>query len=159
MQGLEEFIPTEKKATYINQLSKVGFDTIDFGSFVSAKAIPQLRDTADVLQRLDLSATQTRLLAIVANARGAADGHRAGLGLRDGGAARSFPPQAGAGAAPAIDNRCGGFARFGGGQEAAGAKTDAGRGRTGADRTGTDGVIHSPCGHDRMIVFKLVAAR
>ncbi len=71
MQGLEEFIPTEKKATYINQLLKVGFDTIDFGSFVSAHAIPQLRDTVEVLKRLDLSTTPTKLLAIVANTRGA----------------------------------------------------------------------------------------
>lgn len=71
MQGVEEFIPTEKKATYINQLLKVGFDTIDFGSFVSPKAIPQMRDTADVLRQLDLSNTKTKLLAIVANTRGA----------------------------------------------------------------------------------------
>src|SRR5579864_1009642 len=71
MQGLEEFIPTEKKASYINQLLKVGFDTIDFGSFVSPRAIPQLRDTAEVLQRLDLSSTRSKLLAIVANSRGA----------------------------------------------------------------------------------------
>jgi hydroxymethylglutaryl-CoA lyase len=71
MQGLNEFIPTDKKAAYINQLLRVGFDTIDFGSFVSAKAIPQLRDTVDVLKRLDLSATQSKLLAIVANTRGA----------------------------------------------------------------------------------------
>jgi len=73
MQGLEEFIPTEKKAAYINQLLKVGFDTIDFGSFVSPKAIPQLRDTADVLKQLDLSHTKSKLLAIVANTRGAQD--------------------------------------------------------------------------------------
>lgn len=71
MQGLEEFIPTDKKAAYINQLLKVGFDTIDFGSFVSPQAIPQLRDTAEVLDRLDLSTTKTKLLAIVANTRGA----------------------------------------------------------------------------------------
>src|SRR5579859_3039370 len=71
MQGLEEFIPTEQKAAYINQLLKVGFDTIDFGSFVSPKAIPQLRDTAEVLQQLDLSSTRSKLLAIVANIRGA----------------------------------------------------------------------------------------
>ncbi len=71
MQGLEEFIPTEKKAAYINQLLKVGFDTIDFGSFVSPKAIPQLRDTAEVLSRLDVSTTKSKLLAIVANTRGA----------------------------------------------------------------------------------------
>ena len=73
MQGLKEFIPTDKKAAYINQLLKVGFDTIDFGSFVSPKAIPQMRDTADVLRQLDLSATKSKLLAIVANQRGAND--------------------------------------------------------------------------------------
>ena len=73
MQGLQEFIPTDLKAEYINQLLKVGFDTIDFGSFVSPKAIPQLRDTADVLSQLDLSATSSKLLAIVANHRGAED--------------------------------------------------------------------------------------
>ncbi len=71
MQGLEGFIPTEKKITYINQLLKVGFDTIDFGSFVSPKAIPQLRDTVEVLNLLELSTTTTKLLAIVANTRGA----------------------------------------------------------------------------------------
>ena len=71
MQGLKEFIPTESKIAYINQLLKVGFDTIDFGSFVSPKAIPQLRDTAEVLANLDLSATKSKLLAIVANQRGA----------------------------------------------------------------------------------------
>ncbi len=76
MQGLEEFIPTDKKAAYINQLLKVGFDTIDFGSFVSAKAIPQLRDTADVLQKLTLSSTSSKLLAIVANTRGAQEAAR-----------------------------------------------------------------------------------
>lgn len=73
MQGLDEFIPTDKKAEYINQLLKVGFDTIDFGSFVSPKAIPQLRDTVDVLKKLDLSSTKSKLLAIVANTRGAED--------------------------------------------------------------------------------------
>jgi len=71
MQGLEEFIPTEKKVEYIDQLLKVGFDTIDFGSFVSAKVIPQLRDTVEVLRKLDLSTTKSKLLAIVANTRGA----------------------------------------------------------------------------------------
>jgi len=71
MQGLDEFIPTDRKAIYINQLLKVGFDTIDFGSFVSAKAIPQLRDTVDVLKKLDLSTSKSNLLAIVANMRGA----------------------------------------------------------------------------------------
>lgn len=73
MQGLKEFIPTETKAAYINQLLKVGFDTIDFGSFVSPKAIPQMRDTAEVLNLLDLDNTRSRLLAIVANKRGADD--------------------------------------------------------------------------------------
>jgi len=71
MQGIHPFIPTELKAEYINLLLQVGFDTIDFGSFVSAKAIPQLRDTAEVLQKLDLSNTKSKLLAIVANYRGA----------------------------------------------------------------------------------------
>lgn len=73
MQGMEPFIPTEIKAAYINQLLKVGFDTIDFGSFVSPKAIPQLRDTAEVLKRLSLDETSSKLLAIVANTRGAHD--------------------------------------------------------------------------------------
>lgn len=71
MQGIEKFIPTAEKIKYINQLLKVGFDTIDFGSFVSPKAIPQLRDTAEVLEKLDLMGTNTKLLAIVANTRGA----------------------------------------------------------------------------------------
>lgn len=73
MQGLHEFIPTEKKVDYINDLLKVGFDTIDFGSFVSPKAIPQMRDTSAVLNGLDLSATDSKLLAIVANELGATD--------------------------------------------------------------------------------------
>ncbi len=73
MQGLHDFIPTEKKALYINQLLKVGFDTIDFGSFVSPKAIPQLKDTAQVLDQLDLTRTKSKLLAIIANLRGAED--------------------------------------------------------------------------------------
>ncbi len=73
MQGMEEFIPTDKKIRYINQLLKVGFDTIDFGSFVSPKAIPQMRDTAEVLASLDISNTSSKLLAIVANTRGAED--------------------------------------------------------------------------------------
>lgn len=73
MQGLHDFIPTEIKAVYLNQLLKVGFDTIDFGSFVSPKAIPQLRDTAEVLNLLDLSTTKSKLLAIIANTRGAED--------------------------------------------------------------------------------------
>jgi hydroxymethylglutaryl-CoA lyase len=71
MQGLHPFIPTEVKAAYINLLLQVGFDTIDFGSFVSAKAIPQMQDTAAVLGKLDLGNTQSKLLAIVANYRGA----------------------------------------------------------------------------------------
>lgn len=73
MQGIHEFIPTEKKVAYINSLLKVGFDTIDFGSFVSPKAIPQLRDTAQVLDQLDLNNTKSKLLAIIANVRGAQD--------------------------------------------------------------------------------------
>jgi hydroxymethylglutaryl-CoA lyase len=73
MQGLPDFIPTERKVNYINQLLKVGFDTIDFGSFVSSKAIPQLRDTGEVLSKLDLTSSSSKLLAIVANARGGAE--------------------------------------------------------------------------------------
>ncbi len=73
MQGLKDFIPTEKKIQYIQALLRVGFDTIDFGSFVSAKVIPQMQDTAEVLQSLDLSQTQSKLLAIVASSRGAED--------------------------------------------------------------------------------------
>ena len=73
MQGMDPFIPAEKKAAYINQLLKVGFDTIDFGSFVSPKAIPQLRDTAEVLSMLNLENAKSKLLAIVANTRGAQD--------------------------------------------------------------------------------------
>jgi hydroxymethylglutaryl-CoA lyase len=74
MQGIKShFIPTELKAKYINTLLNVGFDSIDFGSFVSPKAIPQMRDTADVLSQLDLSNTESKLLAIVANIRGAND--------------------------------------------------------------------------------------
>ena len=73
MQGMHDFVPTELKANYINSLLKVGFDTIDFGSFVSPKAIPQLKDTADVLSMLKLDETDSKLLAIVANKRGAGD--------------------------------------------------------------------------------------
>lgn len=73
MQGIKDFIPTEKKIKYINQLLKVGYDTLDFGSFVSPKAIPQMADTKDVLSGLDLSETKTKLLAIIANERGAKD--------------------------------------------------------------------------------------
>lgn len=71
MQGWKEFIPTQKKIHYINSLLKVGFHTIDFGSFVSAKAIPQMADTKDVVVNLELQNTSTKLLAIVANLRGA----------------------------------------------------------------------------------------
>ncbi|MCG2611776.1 hydroxymethylglutaryl-CoA lyase [Flavobacterium sp. SM15] len=71
MQGIKDFIPTEKKVQYIQSLLRVGFDTIDFGSFVSAKAIPQMQDTAEVLAKLDLSKTQSKLLAIIANTQGA----------------------------------------------------------------------------------------
>jgi len=71
MQGIKTKIPTSKKVQYLNQLLKVGFDTLDFGSFVSPKAIPQMADTSEVLKQLDLSETETKLLAIVANERGA----------------------------------------------------------------------------------------
>ncbi len=70
MQGLVRFIPTKDKVRYINSLLKVGFDTIDFGSFVSPKAIPQLKDTAEVLKQLDLTSSNSKLLAIVGNKRG-----------------------------------------------------------------------------------------
>ena len=73
MQGLHEFIETDVKAAYINQLLRVGFHTLDCGSFVSPKAIPQMRDTREVLAQLDLSNTATKLLAIIANERGAAE--------------------------------------------------------------------------------------
>lgn len=73
MQGIKDWIPTEKKVEYIQALLRCGFDTIDFGSFVSPKAIPQMQDTAEVLSKLDLSATESKLLAIVANVRGAED--------------------------------------------------------------------------------------
>ena len=71
MQGIKSFIPTTDKVRYINSILRVGFDTVDFGSFVSPKAIPQLRDTAEVLAQLDLSNTSSKLLAIVGNRRGA----------------------------------------------------------------------------------------
>lgn len=71
MQGIKTYIPTANKVTYIQSLLRVGFDTIDFGSFVSSKAIPQMQDTADVLAQLDLSQTQSKLLAIIANTQGA----------------------------------------------------------------------------------------
>jgi hydroxymethylglutaryl-CoA lyase len=73
MQGWKNFIPTEKKISYINQLLKVGFDTIDFGSFVSPKAIPQMADTKEVVEKLDVENTKTKLLAIIANTHGAND--------------------------------------------------------------------------------------
>jgi hydroxymethylglutaryl-CoA lyase len=73
MQGWPHFIPTEKKISYINALLKVGFDTIDFGSFVSPKAIPQMADTVEVLKRLDLNNSRSKLLAIIANLRGATE--------------------------------------------------------------------------------------
>lgn len=76
MQGLHDFIPTETKVAYLNQLLRVGFHSLDFGSFVSPKAIPQMRDTAEVLAGLDLSGVSTRLLAIVANQRGAEEACR-----------------------------------------------------------------------------------
>ncbi|RFZ95048.1 hydroxymethylglutaryl-CoA lyase [Mucilaginibacter conchicola] len=73
MQGLHDFVPTDVKAEYINLLLQVGFETIDFGSFVSPKAIPQMRDTTEVLSKLDLDNTRSKLLAIIANYRGAED--------------------------------------------------------------------------------------
>jgi hydroxymethylglutaryl-CoA lyase len=73
MQGWKHFIPTADKIAYLNSLLKVGFDVLDFGSFVSAKAIPQLADTKEVLAGLDMSSTKTKLLAIIANTRGAED--------------------------------------------------------------------------------------
>jgi hydroxymethylglutaryl-CoA lyase len=71
MQGIKTFIPTERKVLYLQSLLRVGFDTLDFGSFVSPKAIPQMADTAEVLARLDLSQTRSKLLAIIANTKGA----------------------------------------------------------------------------------------
>ena len=71
MQGMATYISVQKKADYINQLLKVGFDTIDFGSFVSPKAVPQMRDTAEVLSRLEIPKNKSKLLAIVGNERGA----------------------------------------------------------------------------------------
>jgi len=73
MQGIKAWIPTWKKVQYLQSLLRCGFDTIDFGSFVSPKAIPQMRDTAEVLSKLDLSRTKSKLLAIIANERGAED--------------------------------------------------------------------------------------
>src|SRR5215831_13606169 len=71
MQGWKNFIPTQKKIEYINSLLQVGFDTIDFGSFVSPKAIPQMADTKDVLKGLKMTGNHSKLLAIIANTRGA----------------------------------------------------------------------------------------
>lgn len=71
MQGIKSYIPTRNKVAYIQSLLRVGFDTIDFGSFVSHKSIPQMQDTAEVLAQLDLSQTQSKLLAIIANTQGA----------------------------------------------------------------------------------------
>ncbi len=71
MQGIVPFIPTDLKVEYLNSLLRVGFDTIDIGSFVSPKAIPQLADTTEVLSRIDLQGTRSKLLVIVANERGA----------------------------------------------------------------------------------------
>src|SRR5690554_5593583 len=73
MQGWEKFIPTHKKIEYLNQLLKVGFDVLDFGSFVSPKAIPQLADTKEVIPKLNLKSDSSKLLAIIANTRGAED--------------------------------------------------------------------------------------
>ena len=73
MQGIKDWIPTKQKVQYIQSLLRVGFDTIDFGSFVSPKAIPQMLDTSEVLAQLDLSKTESKLLAIIANTRGAND--------------------------------------------------------------------------------------
>ncbi|MCW3122789.1 MAG: hydroxymethylglutaryl-CoA lyase [Flavipsychrobacter sp.] len=71
MQGWSHFIPTALKTEYLNSLLKVGFDVLDFGSFVSSKAIPQLADTKEVIKGLDMGSTETKLLAIIANTRGA----------------------------------------------------------------------------------------
>lgn len=72
MQGLRDFVPTAEKVRYINALLRVGYHTVDFGSFVSAPAVPQMRDTQEVLEKLDLSETKSKLLAVVANLKGAA---------------------------------------------------------------------------------------
>ena len=73
MQGIKQMIPTDIKVKYINSLLNIGFDTIDVGSFVSPKAIPQMHDTAQVLKQLNISQTTSKLLAIIANTRGAQD--------------------------------------------------------------------------------------
>ena len=71
MQGIKQYIPAQKKADLINAILKVGFDIVDFGSFVSPKAIPQLRDTAEVIGKLDMDGTRSQLMAIVGNVKGA----------------------------------------------------------------------------------------
>jgi hydroxymethylglutaryl-CoA lyase len=76
MQGLAEFIPTEAKIRYIDALLKIGFDTVDFGSFVSSKAIPQMRDTAEVIEKIEWQKSSSKLLAIIANTRGAEEAAR-----------------------------------------------------------------------------------
>ena len=73
LQGIKAFIPTDVKVKYLQSLLRVGYDVLDFGSFVSPKAVPQMRDTHEVVKQLDLSDTKTKLLAIVANERGAAE--------------------------------------------------------------------------------------
>src|SRR5690625_5003202 len=76
MQGIKPFIPTEQKVTFIQTLLQVGFDVLDCGSFVSPHAIPQMKDTGEVIERLNLDNTKTRLLVIIANYRGAKDAVR-----------------------------------------------------------------------------------
>ena len=73
MQEIKDWIPTQEKVQYIQSLLRCGFDTVDFGSFVSPKAVPQMKDTSEVIRSLDLSNTESKLLAIVANTRGAQD--------------------------------------------------------------------------------------
>ena len=81
MQGIGPFIPTDVKVAYLNTLLKVGFDSIDIGSFVSPRAIPQLADTPEVLARIDRIGSRSKLLVIVANERGAEEGWGAGSGV------------------------------------------------------------------------------
>lgn len=76
MQGIEKFIPTHVKALYINEILKVGFEVVDFGSFVSPKAIPQMQDTAEVLKLLDFKKTTSKLSVVIGNVRGAAEAAR-----------------------------------------------------------------------------------
>ena len=71
MQGIESFIETDKKVAYLNKLLSVGFDTLDFGSFVSPKAVPQMKDTTSIVPQLGIATSETKLLAIIANLRGA----------------------------------------------------------------------------------------